>query len=89
MGDAGNLLLLSKRANACRLNIRRRMMENNESKDEGCFQCIHFIVCRHFNKWWDGFPYKNDSFISGYTNGIAQTLSQACAHFSPRDKENV
>jgi hypothetical protein len=87
MGDAGNLLLLSKRTNVYRLNTRRRMMGKNEaSKNKGCYSCIHFIVCKHFNKWPEQFPYRDDSVIKEYLDGIAQTLAEACDYFSPRDK---
>jgi hypothetical protein len=57
--------------------------------DTGCFSCSHHCVCKHFAKWEDRFPYKNDDKISGYLKGMSDTLSSACAYFAPNTDFNL
>lgn len=56
-----------------------------------CWTCTHMPVCRH---WWEKtgqslFPFKSDSEIGPYMNGVAEVMAQACAWYTERDTETT
>ena len=55
-------------------------------EDTGCYICIHHMVCKHFGKWAERFPYKDDGEIGPYLTGLSETLSSACAFFRKEKK---
>lgn len=56
--------------------------------ETGCYVCIHNPVCKYWDNWRIHFPYKDDSCIKVYLNGLSQTLSTACIFFEhSKDKE--
>jgi len=56
-----------------------------------CYECVHNPVCKYFRKWEDQlvhFPYKSDSYIKDYLDGLTHVLAKACFYFNTNEKYN-
>lgn len=46
-----------------------------------CFSCSHHVVCIHFIKYRENFPYKNDQKINEFMEGIATVMAKSCFYY--------
>lgn len=65
------------------VSITTKTKDNNMA-DTGCYACIHLPVCKFFNGFIQGFPYKSDDEIRKLITSVSEAFSKACCHHQER-----
>jgi len=67
----------------------KKLKDFKMSQPRTCYDCIHNNICKYFKRWEDQFPdqvpYKSNSHIKDYIDGLSfvlsNVLSEACSFY--------